>query len=554
MNKFFKSVNSKYYYINFLLIFFIINLNTTYSQIDNYFLSRAKKGEVDTLAVQTSQKVAKETVGLLEKEINPETYILGPNDEISILILTPKPVEHNLTISPVGRILIPSVGSVDLKGKSLAQAEVLIRERIKKIYKVDDISIDLKDIRKFKVIVSGEVSKPSIVAATAVDRVSEVIERCGGLTKDASMRKIKLLRAEDNKLVNVDLIRFFMLGDKSANPTVLGGDQIIIHPSNENQRLEIEGEVPSPGEFEFVEGDSLSTLFRFAHGLLNSSFLDSVEVVRFIGSSSDVERFFVNIENWKNIFDYTYNLPGDFPLQIGDRVYIRQIASWQKPFYVHIHGEVNFPGKYAINRQGFRIRDLILRSGGFTEDASLESSILIRVQEKEKKDPEMERLRAIPSSEMSENERRYFQARNLEQKGVMAINFTKIMNDPSVDDNIFLIDQDSIIVPQKKNFVNVQGRVNNPGLVIYKPEYTYLDYINLAGGFGFRADDGATFITKSKGEQFLAEDMNYLIEPGDNILVPPESETTFGEVFRNGLTIASQIVTILGVVIALSRF
>ena len=85
-------------------------------------------------------------------------------------------------------------------------------------------------------------------------------------------------------------------------------------------------------------------------------------------------------------------------------------------------------------------------------------------------------------------------------------------------------------------------------MITYNPNFTYLDYIKQAGGFGFRADDDETFIVKSKGQQFLAKKMDYEIESGDYILVPPEPEITFFEIFTTSLTIATQLMTIFGVV------
>ena len=76
------------------------------------------------------------------------------------------------------------------------------------------------------------------------------------------------------------------------------------------------------------------------------------------------------------------------------------------------------------------------RAGGPNDEASLEGAILSRQKEIEKVDREMKRLESIPSSEMSDNERKYFQARRSEQKGVMAIDFKKIWENPNTEDNI----------------------------------------------------------------------------------------------------------------------
>lgn len=491
--------------------------------IDNSYLTGAKKKELDTLHLRTAKEIADETAGLLEKEINPSEYIMGPGDELLISIVSSKTIEHKVIVSPDGKVLVPGIGIVEVKGKSLLEAEDLIKKCVDKVLKSYEVFISLQKLREFKVIVSGSVRKPAIVPATAADRVSEIIERAGGLKYDASVRNIILLRNEGSELMHVDLLKF-NAGYKTANPTVLGGDHIIVSPSNEEHTIEIWGEVPLEGIFEFFEGDSLSTIFKFAHGFLKSADLTRIEVARFESNNGTSKRFFIDISPWENEFYTSKNLPGDIPLFNGDRVFVRPKANWQEKRKVTIEGEVLYPGKYSINKDDSRVYDILKRAGGPTDEASLESAILTRQKEIEKVDQEMVRLGSIPYSEMSENERRYFQARRSEQKGVMAINFNKIWNNPNSEDNIVVIDEDSIYVPSKKIFINVQGRVNNPGLVVYKQGYTYLDYINLAGGFGFRAEEDETLVVKKKGEQFLAKNMNYVLEPGDNILVPPEYE------------------------------
>ena len=538
----------RYSFYIMLILFFAFNQSNSIAQeekyLDNSFLTGAKKNEIDTLNVKTSKEIADETAGLLEKEIDPSKYIMGPNDILFVSIVTTKPVEYKVVVSPEGKILIPTVGVVDVKTKTLKETEKLIKQAVGKAYRNFEVYVVLKKLRKFKVIVSGAVRKPAIVPATAADRASEIIERAGGLKYDASIRNIILLRDEGKQVIPVDLLKF-NIGEKDANPFVLGGDQIIVPPSSKEHSIQIWGEVAQEGIFEFVLGDSLSTLIKFAHGFLNSSFLDSVEIARFEENNASVNRWFVNISSWRELFYKSNNLPGDFPLKSGDRIYIRQKPNWQNTRFVVVEGEVNLPGKFAINKADTRVRDILIRAGNPTDEASLEGATLQRRKGIEKVDKEMKRLETILPSEMSENERRYYQARSTEQKGVMAINFLKVWDNPKSADNIILIDKDSIYVPTKKNFINVQGRVNNPGLVIFKKGNSYLDYIKQAGGFGFRAEKDETLIVKKKGEQFLASDMNYTLEPGDNILVPPEIETRI-----NWWLWTTQVITMLAMLVA----
>ncbi len=531
--------------------FLIIVLMAAFSQpgeaqISNFKISGAKKNQKDTLSLETAKKITEETAGLLESEVDPTTYILGPNDVLTIAIVSPLSKEIDAIVSPEGKIVIPDVGAISLKDKSLAQADTIIKEKVKKYYRVTEVYVLLKKIRKFKVIVGGSVSKPAIVAATALDRVSEVIDRAGGMKFDASLRHITLRRSKDNRIVPVDLLKFFMLGDKDSNPFVSGGDVINVPTINEKDFIEIEGEVIEPDKFEYRTGDSLSTIIKFAQGFLPSSNLDSVEIVRFYDNNAGINRWFVDINKWRNYLFENPNLPGDFSLESGDRVYIRNKPQWEEDMYVTVSGEVLYPGKYAIKKGETRIREVLERAGGLTDDASVENAVMIRATEMKIEDRQIKRLQTIPASEMSETEYQYFQARILEEKGVMALDFRKILKDGQSYDNALLIHRDSIIIPQKKYFVNVQGRVITPGLVTYRENYTYLDYINAAGGFAYRADESETFIHKTRGEQYLAEDMNYIIEPGDNILVPPKKPSTFWKDMNTALQLT---VSLLGTII-----
>ena len=538
--------------IKAIILAFLVLPFVTYAQVENYEFSSAKPGVLDTLARETSQRIVSEAEGLLEKEIDPEKYILGPGDKFKISVISSRTRKYELSISPSGKMMIPDVGIVDLKDKTLAEGEKAIIKKINKVFRTRNIYVILFDVRKFKVSISGAIKKSSIVPATAVDRVSEIIEKAGGLKPDGSLRNIKVFRSGYDEPINVDLIKFFKIGYDNANPTVLGGDRIIVPKISEKHTIAIRGEVPFPGEYEYVKGDSLSTLIKFANGFFQTSFLDSVEFAR-LDYDGEVVSTFLDLREWRDKILSNQPLPGDFPLQNGDRIYIRKDPRWNPPGEVIIEGEVIYPGKYSIDGVNTRVADIIRKAGGITSKGSLEAAFLIRQSEIGTIDPEMDRLSRIPMGEMSESEYKYYQARLNEKKGVMAINFVKLMEDYNADDNIILKARDSIIVPEKKYFVSVQGRVNNPGLVVYKPEYTYLDYINAAGGFGFRSDESGTMIVKSKGQQFDAESMNYRIVAGDYILVPPKKDIGWGQIAMTALTVVAQIVAIGGVIIALTR-
>ena len=154
----------KYFYKLILLILILsIQVFSQPKETEYNYLTGVNKLGLDTLAYQTSKKNAAETSGILEKEIEADKYLLGPGDVLSVSIIAAKTKQWDVNILPEGVAFIPEVGTVELKNKTLKEASLLIKEKISKTFKSSEVFVTLKDIRSFKVIVSGILHKPSII-------------------------------------------------------------------------------------------------------------------------------------------------------------------------------------------------------------------------------------------------------------------------------------------------------------------------------------------------------------------------------------------------------
>lgn len=515
----------------------------------------ARPGEYDTVGVKMSAELAKDNVGLMENAIDPTTYLLGPGDMVSVFVGSLEPKLYDLMISPEARLVIPTIGVIVVKGKTLAETEQLVTEKVAKVYKTQSVSLSLKKIRTFKVMVTGNVRTPGYIPASPADRLSEVIERAGRLLFNAAQRNIIIKREGLAEPIIADLTRFYLLGEKAGNPTMQGGDVVTVPPYPEDKVIDISGAVGAPATFEYTPGDNLSTIIRFAQGFTSSAVSDSVEIIRFKNNDSETEQIFIDASSWgSRLFRGDRSLPNDIELLAGDRIFIRERLSYHATSTVAIKGEVKFAGRYGINPTGTTVADVIQRAGGFTDMASLENSVLIRRKDtRDEVDVEHARLLGVPIASMSESEKAYFRERQREVPGKIIFDFTKL--DDKTTKQIYLKDLDSIYIPTKNNFVNITGRVAAPGRVLYNPAFSYEDYIDIAGGYSNRADKSEAMLVKQKGERYLASDSKARIEPGDHLLVPeePESKTKFMDILTATLTITAQIVTVVGVIFTLSK-
>ncbi len=527
------------------------------AQLKNFTQPRYKPnkaGDFDTVARMKSVQFAEESAGLLEREIDASAYIVGPGDVLTFSVWSTDAIHTDIAVTPEGRVILPGAGVVDVRGMTLAKTRETLVAEAAKTYRSRSIDVSLKRLREFKVTIMGAVRSPAIIAATGADRVFDVIQRAGGVLDTGSVRGIYLLRDGVDEPIIVDLQRYLSFGDRSSNPLVEGGDRLVVPLRNAKTTIGIRGEVPQAAEFDYLPSDSLSTLVRFGGGFLPSANLDSVQVVRVSEQGGRLEEVItVDLSSWRAKLFSGQSLDGDMPLRTGDRVYVREIPRWRERHEVKIRGEVKYPGEYAIEPNATRLTEVIARAGGFSEKASLEDAVIIRTKEMNLEDKEYKRLEKLPPSEMSVTELQYFRTKAREVRGVISVNFTDLFNKGALQNNPVLQDGDSIYVPERNNYVNVSGSVRNPGRIVFKPGLTYEQYIDLAGGYGFRADRDATFVVKVKGDQFPADSENYTLEPGDNILVLDEPETLAIDIFTKALTIATQLVTIMGVVLTIVR-
>ncbi|MFM8178476.1 MAG: SLBB domain-containing protein [Candidatus Kapaibacterium sp.] len=492
----------------------------------------------DTVGHKNALRIAEETQNIIEKAVDPASYLLGPNDMLTVAITGPQPLSVDVAVSPDLKVLVPAVPAIDVRGCTLLEGQKKIATAVKNVYRSQSVDVLLKKIKLFKVSVYGAVRKPIVVSASSSDRVSEVIDRAGGLMFNASTRRITIDR-EGGEKIAVDLLRFFTDGLESANPYVYCGDKISIPYITDEECVTVKGSVKQEGAYEFLPGDSLFNHLAFAQGLTVVGMADSIEVSRYEESGLRIFSIIIDTRTGR----------GNIPMRLGDKVYVRERTGVYRKSEVAVAGGVAHPGSYSINPKTDRLSDLITRAGGYTEDAQPETGLLFRRKDFTWYDRELDRLSKMKPENMNEYETRYYRTKSSENMGLVSVDFEKIFASEDPDSNPLLVHLDSVYVPRSTNYVTLIGRVGKPGRVPFKGTSTYLDYIRSAGGFGLRADEEEVLIQKVSGELHRAIDYSSRLDPGDNILVPERSDVRFIDVFTKALAITAQLATIVGVVI-----
>lgn len=483
----------------------------------------------------------------LEGPVDPNTYILGPGDAVYLNVYAAHALDQDLTITPEGRLLIPKIGQVSVTGLSVTEAQEKVNKMLARDYRNPNASLSLRKLRGVKVSLLGEVVMPGVQTATALQRLSEVIDKSGGFKEKSSLRNIQIRRADGSVRQTADLVRYFSMGDLNANPYIESGDVIFV--PNTRRLMMVNGAVGAPGAIEYREGDDLQTVVALAHGLQPSALTDSVEIARFENNSpTRANRFYVNYESAKST-----------PIKEGDVIFIRAIPEYHTPRVVTVAGEVTYPGKYSIELGVTTLSDVLARAGGLLPTASIEEAALIRrvgvgSWESEPELIRLERLGSMNRERMTDDEYNYLEARSRQMsRQVMVVDFKKLLNGDRSQD-ILVRDEDSVVVPRARGYVSVSGAVNNQGNVTFAEGSNYERYIERAGGYSSSADPSGVRIINSKTGSYIdPTDDDYVIGPGDIIVVPNE-RSQFWKNFETISAVTAQVITIVaGVLLLVNR-
>jgi polysaccharide export outer membrane protein len=474
-----------------------------------------------------------------EGNVDADTYILGPGDKIFISVSGLEEVVFNLVIDQEGNLYIPKVGGIDLKNSTLSEGRNKIVSAVNKYYKNVDVFVTLLDFRKIKVSLLGNVKYPSSRILSANSRLMDLITSSNGLVETSNYRNIKIV-SKDNVEKFYDLLRYLRYGDKSNNPFLHEGDVVLV--DRVDKVVTINGEVKFPGIYEFVDGENVNELINLAGGFTHLAKKDTVEVVSFDDEGKIQKSKYC-------LYSELENNPVE--LKVQDRVIVRQIPEYYIDRFVKVEGQVKYPGQYKIVKDSTTLKEVIHEAGGFMKDASLTEASLTRTIGSEEYDPEYERLKQMPRADMTDEEYDYLKAKSRERPGNVVVDFEKLFRDNDLNENVILEREDVINIPEAKNYVNLLGQLVTPGKIIYKEGLTVYDYIQLAGGFGWRALEDEVRVVKAKtGEWIEADDVDSL-DPGDTIWVPEDPPgPKFWEVFTTVLQVTGQIATVIAATVA----
>lgn len=293
----------------------------------------------------------------LEKAIDPADYIVGPGDELGLNILTSENLTWPLKVTPTGDLLIPSVGTIHVSGKTLKQVVEDVQQFIiEQAYPNAKVNLVLVNVRRFQIQITGAMNRPGFKTVTPINRLTDVIGKSRGFHQFAREFDITIERA-NGSVDKVNYLRFLVEGNLANNPTFLEGDKIIVPFGNvENEGVVIRGSISGRGYDIIEKGETLENFLRRRAKFRENTDLESVTITR----NKNGREVFLNV------------LPKDFKttmLKPGDSIDILMERG------VMVNGFVQAPGGYAFF-PGYAAADYINLAGGNTLEGNPDNVIV----------------------------------------------------------------------------------------------------------------------------------------------------------------------------------
>jgi protein involved in polysaccharide export with SLBB domain len=452
-------------------------------------------------------------------------YPVSIGDTLYISVWGHQELSGVMTVGPDGTIAFPPpIGNIYVNQLTAKEISDILTQKLEEYIKQPVVLVSVREFQGFMVHILGQVKFPGFYRVPDGTSVQELVTQAQGFTDLADISSIILIRKDDETVqkIGIDLAKFLAENDMANNPTLKAGDVVLIPRIDIKERVKklvtVMGYVSNPGTYELEDPLSLMDVLTLAGGILNDADLSSIFILSRTKKDEDISQK-VNMES---VFSREKSLTSLGPtVYPGDIVFVPGIDGFiKRQIIVNVAGQVNNPGFYNIN-EGERMVDAIFKSGGITQDASIENIIVIH-------------------TEYNDSPISVYSLKNYILEGDLKNNPVMRSGDTVVVPMIKILKE---VPPIQTAFsptitVSVIGQVSEPGTYRIHAGLNLLDALTIAGGPNAEANLKKILVTRGEDpenrqrikvnlEQIIDEkntDPFFILSDGDTVFVPKFDE------------------------------
>lgn len=157
-------------------------------------------------------------------------FILGVGDTLEISVYRQEDLQRTVKIDNSGKIMFPLIGDVQAAGVGIFKLRDTMKERLSKYLVDPQVVINISTVQSQKIMVLGEVNNPGVFTLDTDIGILESISKAGGMTKDAKIGNVLLIRKGQGKpvVMSLNLKKVLKEGDISQNMNLQNGDIVYL--------------------------------------------------------------------------------------------------------------------------------------------------------------------------------------------------------------------------------------------------------------------------------------------------------------------------------------
>ncbi len=237
--------------------FYLLFLITLYMAILPYNLAQAETEQLSTLEAAYAQRLIDEPMQFgydlfdSETKISPpmgavqDDFVLGSGDTLQITFTGERSDQDIYKIDTKGMITIKEFPPITATGRTIAQLQSAIDAQLAEMHNTKAY-ISLSSIRQISVLIVGNVKSPGRKNLNVFHSVLDALNLAGGVNKDGSLRRIKLVRGGRSTII--DLYALLIHGAPHIDMRLKDGDRVIVPPIGAT--LAVSGNVKRAGIYE----------------------------------------------------------------------------------------------------------------------------------------------------------------------------------------------------------------------------------------------------------------------------------------------------------------
>ena len=391
-----------------------------------------------------------------------------------------------------------------------------------------------------KIEMKGEISYPGQYEARKGDKLFDLINRAGGITRNTYLPRAYIFRGGGDS-TNIKASKVEVnLTDITTNDTasiynveLFANDQVLLFNTNQfadRQYVEIFGEVRKEGKVNRYGGMTLQDLLYLSGGLKQSAEYGRIEISSIVdidsakGMQQPTRTVLKTIRVSPNL-DLD-SVSAKIELKPYDQVYVRKNPTFELQQLVQINGLVLYSGPYPRLSKYERLSSYIERAGGVKENADLTGAILYRKKTQFFRENVTNKVASLTDSIGSIVLDSVKTTISEVANEPVSIDLYRALKYKNSKYDIILQEGDVIFIPEINPFVNVKGIVQSPLKLTFDKEHGNVGYyIDKAGGFGIRPWRKRIYVTYANGKSRRTKNIFFMhfypkVKEGATVTVP----------------------------------